>query len=251
MQKDERDLLEVLKSEREFLARGGYSQSPKSSWRPHYIFEDSRSCANFGADGKPVACADCVLTRLVPSEYRAEKIPCRHIPLTESGETLDSLYRDSTETEIEETVGAWLKRTIERLEKERAAPRQIDCKPPSGRPSLRGTPLYQRQHPKCANPACHTAFHWAGGGKFFRFRPDPALADVTHAVDDAPKGNHGVRHYWLCQKCSEVFTLTYEENEGVMLNNLWPELPTVEADKESARGDGMAKSPQDFVKSSK
>jgi hypothetical protein len=30
-----------------------------------------------------------------------------------------------------------------------------------------GTPLYQKQHPKCANPACPTAFHWTGGGKFF------------------------------------------------------------------------------------
>ncbi len=37
MQKDERDLLEVLKFELEFLEKGGYGRSPKMSWRPQYI----------------------------------------------------------------------------------------------------------------------------------------------------------------------------------------------------------------------
>jgi hypothetical protein len=34
-------------------------------------------------------------------------------------------------------------------------------------------------HPKCANPACATAFHWSSGGKFFRFHRDPAQAIPT------------------------------------------------------------------------
>jgi len=41
MQKDERDLLEVLKFELTFLEQGGYGRSPRTPWRPQYIFEDS------------------------------------------------------------------------------------------------------------------------------------------------------------------------------------------------------------------
>jgi hypothetical protein len=43
MQKDERDLLEVLKSELEFVEQRGYQRSPETAWRPKYIFEDSPS----------------------------------------------------------------------------------------------------------------------------------------------------------------------------------------------------------------
>lgn len=239
MQKDERGLLEVLKSEREFLERGGYSRSPRNSWRPHYIFEDSPSCMNYGAEGRPSPCRDCVLMQLVPQEQRAEQIPCRHIPFNVSGETLDSLYRYGDQTEIEETVGDWLKTTIERLEKEHTSVRPIHPKQTPGAHSLRGIPLYQKQHPKCANPTCQTAFHWTDGGKFFRFRPDPVLADENNSITDAPKGIHGVRHYWLCQPCSEVFTLVYEE-DGVMLKMLWFELPNAEANKESTSGQRLA-----------
>jgi hypothetical protein len=233
MQKDERDLLEVLKSEREFLEQGGYSRSPRSSWRPHYIFEDSMSCMNHGAEGRPGPCSDCALMQLVPPERRSEKIPCRHIPFNVSGETLDSLYRYSGQNEIEETVGGWLRATIQRLEGERAAARQAYSKePPPSRGTLRGIPLYQKQHPKCANPACPTAFHWTGGGKFLRFRPDPILANGNNSTADSPGGVHGVRHYWLCERCSEVFTLVFEEGYGVVLTVLWPELPATEAHKE-------------------
>jgi hypothetical protein len=57
---------------------------------------------------------------------------------------------------------------LKRLEEERAAARQAHGKqPPSGGRTVSGAPLYQKQHPKCANPACPTAFHWTGGGKFF------------------------------------------------------------------------------------
>lgn len=44
MQKDERDLLDVLKFELEFLEKGGYGRSPRQAWRPQFIFEDSPTC---------------------------------------------------------------------------------------------------------------------------------------------------------------------------------------------------------------
>ncbi len=233
MQKDERDLLEVLKSELQFLEDGGYGRSPRTPWRPQYIFEDSPTCMNYDSKDNPGPCSDCVLMPLVPPERRSEKIPCRHIPFNASGETLDSLYRCSTQQETEETVGAWLRVTIQRLEEERAAARQARSKQqPPGGGTLRGIPLYHKQHPKCANPACPTAFHWTGGGKFFRFRPDPVSTHANNTTADSTGGIHGVRHYWLCERCSHVFTLVYDEEHGVTLKLIWPELSAGETRKE-------------------
>ena len=232
MQKDERDLLEVLKFELTFLEQGGYGRSPRTPWRPQYIFEDSLTCMNYDSKENPGPCSDCVLMQLVPPGRRSEKIPCRHIPFNGSGETLDSLYRYSDQNEIEETVGSWLRTTIQQLEEARkTVQRNHNKQPAPSGGTLRGTPLYQKQHPKCANPACPTAFHWTGGGKFFRFRPDPISANGNNSAADASGGIHGVRHYWLCEQCSHVFTLAYEEGYGVTLKVLWPELPVEEAHK--------------------
>ena len=115
MQKDERDLLEVLKVELQFLEHGGYGCSPRAPWRPQYIFEDSLTCMNYDSNENPGPCSDCVLIHLVPAEFCSSKIPCRHIPLSASGETLDSLYRYSDQVETEEAVGDWLRAIIERL----------------------------------------------------------------------------------------------------------------------------------------
>jgi len=194
MQKDERDLLEILKSELEFLEHRGYRRSPETVWRPKYIFEDSPSCINYDSEETRRPCTDCALIYLVPPAHRSAKSPCRHIPLNEAGETLDSLYRYANQSEIENVVGTWLGAAIKRLEEERRAVRASHKKS-----SLRGTPLYSKQHPKCANPACLTAFHWTGGGKFFRFRPDPDSATNSSLTGDMPQGIHGVRHYRLCE----------------------------------------------------
>src|SRR6516165_7914681 len=112
MQKDERDLLEVLKFELIFLEDGGYERSPRTPWRPQFVFEDSPTCMNYDSKENRVPCSDCVLIDLVPSQLRSAKIPCRHIPLNTSGETLDSLYRYHEQSEIEEMVVSWLKATI-------------------------------------------------------------------------------------------------------------------------------------------
>jgi hypothetical protein len=227
MQKEERDLLEVLKLELEFLKAGGYGPSPRTAWRPRYIFEDSPACANYESRENPHPCTDCALIHLVPPESRSTKFPCRHIPLSASGETLDSLYRCSDQGEIEEVVGTWLRATIERLEAERVAAQRVPSRQSAAAGGmLKGTPLYQKQHPKCANPACPTAFHWTGGGKFLRFRPDPpAPVGESNPATNSPGGIHSVRHYWLCERCSRIFTLVYDDQCGVVLKALCPALP--------------------------
>ena len=52
-----------------------------------------------------------------PSRVNALKhFSCRHIPLDEIGETVDSLYRTGTNEEIEQTLQGWLLKTIRQFE---------------------------------------------------------------------------------------------------------------------------------------
>ena len=119
MPKDDRGLPEVLKFELEFLEQGGYGRLPREAWRSRLIFEDSPTCPNFNSSVQ-VPCEKCGLTPLIPKGAFEENVPCDHIPLTPSGDTLDSLYRTATQQEIEDVLGRWLRTTIKRLEAEKA-----------------------------------------------------------------------------------------------------------------------------------
>jgi hypothetical protein len=121
MPQDMRDILELLKGELSFLKKGGYGRSPREPWRAQLIFEDSPSCMNYDNKEHPVSCVECALMQFVPNERRCEKIPCRHIPLTAEGDTLDGLYRWGTQQEIEDALADWLRSTISRLEAEQSA----------------------------------------------------------------------------------------------------------------------------------
>ena len=115
MASKKRDLLQVLKLELEFLKGGGYRKS--SSWRPRFIFEDSPTCLNYGNPQHKRPCSECVLMQLVPTEFHGEQIPCRHIPLNEQHETVQSLYQCATPEELEAAVSDWLMNTIQKLER--------------------------------------------------------------------------------------------------------------------------------------
>lgn len=230
LKRDERDLLEVLKDELKFLESGGYARSPGVSWRPVFIFEDSPACMNHGHMDDPESCSDCVLMQLVPPEFRSVRTPCRQIPLNALGETLDSLYRYGDEHEIEETVVKWLQATISQMEEERSALRVVGGGPaiPKGN-EMKGAALFQNVRPKCANPACPAEFHWIGGGKFFRFRFDPDAKNENEFAAGSPGHLSHVKHFWLCEGCSRIFTLVYEKDSGVVLKLLRIELATDEA----------------------
>jgi hypothetical protein len=120
MTNDKRDLLEVLKAELEFLEKGGYRHTARAPWRPQFIFQDSPTCLNFDPTQQPRPCSDCLLMQLVPEDLRGKKIPCRYIPLSEHGETIDSFYHTGTQEELEAAVAQWLKTTIARLEREKS-----------------------------------------------------------------------------------------------------------------------------------
>jgi len=84
-------------------------------------------------------------------------------------------------------------------------------------------------HPKCANPACVTAFHWLSGGKFFQFHRGPAQAIPTDGGAGRVEYVHQVEHFWLCERCSDIYTLGYEPGRGVMLRLQWSDLPEGES----------------------
>jgi hypothetical protein len=120
MAHDDRTPLEVLKFELEFLQAGGYGRSPRDPQRSPLIFEDSLSCINLGCKTDRVPCRDCLMMQFVPAARRSEAIPCRHIPLNEAGETVESFYQRRDQQDLEEALNAWLRATIRRLEAETA-----------------------------------------------------------------------------------------------------------------------------------
>ncbi|HXZ40197.1 MAG TPA: hypothetical protein VEG68_05610 [Terriglobales bacterium] len=121
MSDDKRDILEVLKFELNFLEQGGYGRSVRTPWKPTSVFLDSLSCINFGDAGRPHPCNECLLTDFVPAKYQEEEIPCHHIPLNAQGETVYSMERQREQMELEEALKHWLRETIQRIERERAA----------------------------------------------------------------------------------------------------------------------------------
>jgi len=79
--------------------------------------------------------------------------------------------------------------------------------------------------PKCANPSCAASFDWLAGGKLFRFQREHKEFVSSNGTDSNAIGSHPVGHFWLCERCSSVYTLRYEPGRGVAIVPLWPELP--------------------------
>jgi hypothetical protein len=62
---------------------------------------------------------------------------------------------------------------------------------------------------KCANPICNSAYE-LGHGRLARVQQ-------THSSEKQPTHWHGVKHYWLCARCSEKFTIEFQKGTGVLL----------------------------------
>ena len=122
MRKDDGEIFRMFQFELRFLEDGGYRHSPRAPWRASYVFEDSPTCLNFNDAARPHPCTECPLMEFVPAQFRGESAPCRFIPLTEAGETVDYLYRVGTQLELEEALACWLHRQIERMPRAQTNP---------------------------------------------------------------------------------------------------------------------------------
>jgi hypothetical protein len=58
----------------------------------------------------------------VPNQERNQAIPCRHIPLNDAGETLETLYNTANMEEIEPVLREWLKKKIAELKQTSESP---------------------------------------------------------------------------------------------------------------------------------
>ena len=112
------DVLQLLKTELQFVKSGGYRLSKRSPWRPPYVFEESPSCPNYSDRSRPHRCIDCWLLQFVAHELWNEQVPCRFVQLTSEGITIDSLYRYGTLAETEETLSRWLHARIREIQEE-------------------------------------------------------------------------------------------------------------------------------------
>jgi hypothetical protein len=120
MARDERDLLELLKTELDFIEKGGYGRSVRTPWKETSPFRDSLTCVNYALPEKAHPCSECHLIDYVPDAKRAERVPCHFIPLTESGETIEDLDLEGNQAKMEEALKDWMRHKIAELETARA-----------------------------------------------------------------------------------------------------------------------------------
>jgi hypothetical protein len=121
MAKDERDILELLKSELEFIEQGGYGRSVRTPWLATSPFRDSLTCVNYALPEKAHPCSECHLIDFVPPDKRSEELPCHAIPLNASGDTVESLELENNQAKLEAALKEWMRATINELETARLA----------------------------------------------------------------------------------------------------------------------------------
>jgi hypothetical protein len=120
MTNDDRDILELLKAELNFIESGGYGRSVRAAWQSKSAFQDSLTCINYGYPYRAHPCKECHLLDFVSPEHQTEEVPCHHIPLNEAGETIEELEAEDNQAKLERHVAEWLRAKIVELEKERA-----------------------------------------------------------------------------------------------------------------------------------
>jgi len=119
-EQDPRQVLDVLKSELDFLEKGGYHPSVHDPGKLTSLFQDSPTCLCYPDRQHEDT---CLLMNFVPPEHRAEAVPCHFIPLTGAGETVEALEQRGDQQDLEATVLSWLRNAISRLEEKTTKPK--------------------------------------------------------------------------------------------------------------------------------
>jgi hypothetical protein len=116
MANDDRDILELLKEELDFIEKGGYGRSVRTPWQAKSAFQDSLTCINYADPSHTHPCSDCHLLDFVSPAHGDTDVPCHHIP------TIEDLEAKDNEAKLEHNLRDWLRARIEEIEEERAAP---------------------------------------------------------------------------------------------------------------------------------
>src|ERR1700682_3865611 len=114
MAKDDRDILELLRTELDFIEKGGYGRSPRTPRKATSPFRDSLTCVNYALPEKAHPCSECHLIDFVPADKRGEELPCHAIPLNAAGDTVESL--EHNQVKLEASLKEWMRAKIEEIE---------------------------------------------------------------------------------------------------------------------------------------
>ncbi len=114
---NQRDVVEILRYELNFLEQGEFARAIGEG-RASSPFQDTMSCLNFGEPLRPHACHECLLYEFVPENARTEEVPCHHIPLDPAGRTIAHFLKNKDTAGLERALKIWLRRTIAELELE-------------------------------------------------------------------------------------------------------------------------------------
>ena len=120
MAKDDRDVLELLKDELDFIEKGGYGRSVRTPWLQKSTFQDSLTCINYGYPYRAHPCNECHLLDFVSPQHHGAEVPCHFIPLNEAGETIEDLEAEDNQAKLERKVKDWLRARINEIEEGRA-----------------------------------------------------------------------------------------------------------------------------------
>jgi len=127
MANDDRDILELLKDELDFIEKGGYGRSVRTPWKPKSTFQDSLTCLNYGYPYRAHPSNECHLLDFVSPEHYGTEIPCHYINLNEAGETIEDSEAADNEAKLERKVKKWLRTKISAIEEERATQALAGC----------------------------------------------------------------------------------------------------------------------------
>ena len=122
MSKDDRDILEILKDELDFIEKGGYGRSVRTPWQPKSTFQDSLTCINYADPNHTHPCSECRLLEFVDPEHQREQVPCHFIHLNETGKTIEALESEDNEAKLVREVKDWLRARIHEIEEARSKP---------------------------------------------------------------------------------------------------------------------------------
>lgn len=116
MSGDDRDILQVLESELDFIMKGGYDPSVRNPHVPTILFQDSPICPEFPTHTHT---HECLLMQFVPEDRKSQPVPCHHIPLNEKGDTVGGLLAERGQEQAQQALKEWLEHTIHRIKQER------------------------------------------------------------------------------------------------------------------------------------
>ena len=120
MHHDDRDILNLLQDELDFIEKGGYGRSVRTPWKPTSAFQDSLTCINYADPSHAYPCESCHLIDFVSPELRETSVPCHHIALNTAGETVEDFELKDNQSKTEEALKNWLKEQIKRIQAQRS-----------------------------------------------------------------------------------------------------------------------------------